>query len=153
MAATHRQKSKDAKERRRGRYAKTAAAAKAKKLPASHASMAPRPTPPPSSITREEWAGWVDQWVESSTMVDKVAARAHAEALAFCRRFVAECLEQVAALPDVLTDGQARTMARCLKEQTTLARALGVDLQKKKKRGEGVGGLWAAAVDGSGGES
>jgi len=141
MAATKRQKAADPRVRKRGRYGTSKPAPKAKGRRAKAAVVAsgvraPSAAPTPAGlveVTAEQYRGWVDDWVASSPVEHEGTRRTLAEALADARRVN---LELGSRPTDQLTDGQSRLLLRALREVRELAKALGTDRLKKKKRAQ-----------------
>lgn len=141
MAATKRQKAADPRVRKRGRYGTSKPAAPAPKAKGRRAKVAsgvraPSAAPTPTGlveVSAEQYRGWVEDWVSSSPVEHEGTRRTLAEALADARRVN---LELGSRPTDQLTDGQSRLLLRALREVRELAKALGTDRLKKKKRAQ-----------------
>jgi hypothetical protein len=114
MAATKRQRSRDPAERKRGKYKAAGVAA-----------------PPFATVSRETWQAWVDEYTEGSPLEHEPTRRGLAEGLATARRIVTEFAERP---PMTLTDGEARLLAKALKELRDTTRALALDRIDKARR-------------------
>lgn len=141
MAATKRQKAADPRVRKRGRYGTSKPAApapkakgRAKVVASGVRAPSAAPTPPGLvEVSAEQYRGWVEDWVASSPVEHEGTRRTLAEALADARRVN---LELGSRPTDQLTDGQSRLLLRALREVRELAKALGTDRLKKKKRAQ-----------------
>lgn len=115
MAATKRQRSRDPAERKRGKYKAGEGLA----------------APPSVTVSRETWQAWVDEYTEGSPLEHEPTRRGLAEGLATARRIVTEFAERP---PTRLTDGEARLLAKALKELRDTTRALALDRVDKARR-------------------